>query len=350
MAFLNIFWNFEDQRLRAFWRIISHLVMLLILVITFGAVIGIAAVVMVMATQPEVIASDPTMIGELVNTWLQSSVVGRIMDPLVQLVSQLAVLFIAGLILDRRRFSSYGFHFNLQWLLDWLFGLALGAVLMGFIFAVELAAGWVTITGTLDAAGGENFWIAIIFPLVLFFCVGISEEVLSRAYQLRNMAEGFNLKFIGPRWALLIGYFLSSSVFGFLHLGNPNTTAISTINLIVAGLFLGLGFVLTGELGIPIGLHMSWNFFQGNVFGFPVSGTQAGATFIAIQQGGPELVTGGAFGPEAGLIGLAAIALGSLLIILWVRLTRGKVGLRTDLAEYKKAVKNETQTPAASVA
>lgn len=349
MAFLKIFWNFEDKRLRAFWRILSHGIMMMILMITFGAVIGIAVVVMFMVSQPETIASNPTMIGELVNDWLRNSLAGRILDPLVQLTAIMSVLFIAGLILDRRKFSDFGFHFNMKWLMDWLFGLALGAVLMGFIFVVELAAGWVTITDTFKASSGD-FWIAIIFPLVLFFCVGIYEEALSRAYHLRNIAEGLNFKFIGPRWALLIGYFLSSSVFGFLHLGNPNSTAISTINLIVAGLFLGLGFVLTGELGIPIGLHMSWNFFQGNVFGFPVSGTQAGATFIAIQQGGPDIWTGGAFGPEAGLIGLAAIALGSLLIIGWVQLTRGKVILRSDLAEYKKAVKNETETPATGVA
>lgn len=349
MTFLKIFWNYEEKRLRAVWRLLSQSILVAIIIITLGVVIGMAAVVMVMATQSDKIASDPTMIGELVNTWLQSSVVGRMMDPLVTLTSTVISLFIAGLILDRRKFSDFGFHFNLKWLLDWLFGLGLGAVLMGLIFAFEMAAGWVTITDTFKASSG-NFWIAIIFPLVLFFCVGIYEEALSRAYHLRNIAEGLNFKFIGPRWALLIGYFISSSVFGFMHLGNPNSTAISTINLIVAGLFLGLGFVLTGELGIPIGLHMSWNFFQGNVFGFPVSGTNAGTTFIAIQQGGPEIWTGGAFGPEAGLIGLAAIALGSLLIIGWVRLTRGKVALVTNLADYKKAVKNETEKSATGVA
>ncbi|NJL33875.1 MAG: hypothetical protein HC893_08460 [Chloroflexaceae bacterium] len=83
-------------------------------------------------------------------------------------------------------------------------------------------------------------------------------------------------------------------------------------------MFLGLGYVLTGQLAISIGLHITWNFFQGTVFGFPVSGqdfTRVGV--FSIEQGGPPLWTGGAFGPEAGLMGLLTIALGSALTVGW---------------------------------
>jgi hypothetical protein len=128
-------------------------------------------------------------------------------------------------------------------------------------------------------------------------------------------------------------------VFGLLHATNPNASWISTLNLILAGLFLGLGFVLTGELAIPIGLHITWNFFQGNIFGFPVSGMKSGVSLISIQQGGPNLLTGGAFGPEAGLVGIFAILVGSILIMLYVRNTRGEVRMRTELAVYKKPEK-----------
>ncbi len=104
----------------------------------------------------------------------------------------------------------------------------------------------------------------------------------------------------------------------------------------LAGLFLGVGFVLTGELAIPIGLHITWNFFQGNIFGFPVSGSNSGTSLISISQGGPDLLTGGAFGPEAGLIGILTMILGTLLTILYIRQTRGAVRLHTALAQYQK--------------
>ena len=121
-----------------------------------------------------------------------------------------------------------------------------------------------------------------------------------------------------------------------LHAANPNASLVSTLNIAGAGLFLGLPFVLSGELAISIGLHMTWNFFQGNVYGFPVSGSDAGPTFIAIQQAGPQWATGGAFGPEAGVIGLVAIALGCLLTLAWLRWRTGKLRWRTELAEYEQ--------------
>jgi membrane protease YdiL (CAAX protease family) len=120
----------------------------------------------------------------------------------------------------------------------------------------------------------------------------------------------------------------------------------------LAGLFLGLGFILTGELAIPIGLHMSWNFFQGSVFGFPVSGLNSAASFIGIHQSGPDLFTGGVFGPEAGLVGLSALVLGSVVIVLWLRWTRGAAQLEQRLAVFSppapRPVKahDEAQQPA----
>jgi uncharacterized protein len=98
---------------------------------------------------------------------------------------------------------------------------------------------------------------------------------------------------------------------------------------------LGLGYILTGELAIPIGLHITWNFFQGIVFGFPVSGMEPVVSVVAIQQGGPEVWTGGAFGPEAGLIVYAAMILGGLLMAAWVKLRYGKVGMHHPLAIYQ---------------
>ena len=139
--------------------------------------------------------------------------------------------------------------------------------------------------------------------------MGWNEELLSRGYQLQTIASGLNLF-----WGVII----SSAVFGLLHLGNPNATWVSAAGIFFAGVYLAYGYIRTGQLWLSIGLHIGWNFFEGVVFGFPVSGLDIYAlTRINVQ--GPELWTGGAFGPEAGLIVLPSLILGAFLIYLYTR-------------------------------
>ena len=79
----------------------------------------------------------------------------------------------------------------------------------------------------------------------------------------------------------------------------------------------GLGYVLTGELAIPIGLHIAWNFLLGSMFGLPVSGIPAPALFLVVQRG-PDMWTGGAYGPEGGLLGTLVFTFGSVCIFVWL--------------------------------
>jgi hypothetical protein len=205
---------------------------------------------------------------------------------------------------------------------------------MTAVFLVELGLGWVKVTGSFEARGGAPVAISMLFPIVTFICIGISEELVSRGYQLKNAAEGLNYPSLGPRGAVLLAWVLSSVFFAVLHADNPNATPVSTLNIALAGLMLGFGYVLTGELAIPIGLHITWNFFQGAVYGFPVSGFGAfGPTFLDTRQGGPDLWTGGLFGPEGGLLIPAVMLLGMSLVALWARLRTGKASLHTPIAE-----------------
>ena len=247
-------------------------------------------------------------------------------------------VWLAGRFLDRRPFADFGFHLSVGWWLDLLFGMALGALLMTTVFLVQSGLGWVTVTGSFESlVPGAPFWLAVLVPATLFVCVGFYEELVVRGYQLRNAAEGLNSSSLGPRGAVLLAWALSSAFFGYLHAANPSATILSTANVALAGLMLGCGYVLTGELAIPIGLHVTWNFFQGTVFGFPVSGLRiGGATFLSIEQGGPDLWTGGPFGPEGGLLAPAAMALGIVLTALWVRLRRGRVAVHAPIAKGPK--------------
>lgn len=329
---LSFVWNQDERRLRALWRLGIHT--LLVLILTSLFTLGLMSVVVLLDVaggtnvQDVLGGTDPIQ-------WAESSWMLMVITPLATFLGIWGATFLTGRWIDRRRFREFGFSFSKRWWVDFIFGLGLGALLMGMIFLV----GW--ITGGLQVTGyfavnqpGEGFIEGFLQALLFFVFVGIYEEILSRGYHLINLAEGFNFKWIGKRTALLLAFGLSSLVFGILHLGNPNATWISVVNISLAGIMLGLGMVLTGSLAIPIGLHITWNFFQGNVFGFAVSGVRTGATVIATQVTGPVWLTGGEFGPEGGLLGFGAMLIGGLLTVLYVR-RRGPLRLQTDLAQYE---------------
>ncbi len=213
--------------------------------------------------------------------------------------------------------------------------MALGTLLMLGIFGAELALGWTEITATFATADPEQRFAPLI--LVLFLTIvlygGILEEITYRGYMLQNLAEGLNLKRIGPQPATLIAVLISSVVFGLAHASNASATASSTINTMIAALVLAGAYVHTGQLALPIGFHVAWNFVGVGVLGYSASANIVGATFLASSQHGPSLWTGGVNSPLGGLLGMGALILGLLLIAAWVRVRRGKVEIDLSVAE-----------------
>ena len=230
-------------------------------------------------------------------------------------------------VIDRRPLADYGFHFSAAWWLDFGFGLLLGAALMALVFLAAWLAGWVTVVATWRSdPPGMPFGLAFLAPFVLYLVVAIAEELLTRGNQIVNLTEGLAPR--GYTAAVLAAWIISSIIFGLLHIFNPHATWVSTTNLTLMGFMFGLGFVLTGELALPIGLHLTWNLVQGNVYGFPVSGKmQYATTLVAIREHGPTVWTGGAFGPEAGLLGILATVAGMVIIVGWVKWRYGDLSL-----------------------
>ena len=335
---MGLFLEEGTGRPRALWR-------LLLQYWVYDVTVPLLATLL---TAAWLMASSGRGIGSFERSFLAGSPALPLIGSVAALMGVLLSVWFAGRLLDRRSFADFGFHLGGGWWLDLSFGMALGALLMTAIFIVELGLGWITVTAAfLSLVPGTPFAIAILLPAFVFVCVGFYEELFARGYQLRNAAEGLNLPVVGPRNAVLLAWVLSSGFFGYLHANNPNATLFSTFNVALAGLMLGFGYVLTGELAIPIGLHFTWNFFQGSVFGFPVSGLKpVGATFLSTDQGGPALWTGGPFGPEGGLLGPAAMILGVLLIALWVRLRSGKVAVHSPIAEGPKHGRPVDEQPA----
>jgi membrane protease YdiL (CAAX protease family) len=276
----KIFLSPEEPRLRAGWRLLIQTLLMFVLGLIFG---GIAL---------------------LLGLRDLDSIGGQILNFLIITSS----VYIARRWLDKRSFESLGLKLDRYTLLDLLAGIGITFVQMGFIYVLMLGLGWLTFEGFAWEFDPINVVIMnVIRFLIVFIFVGWNEELLSRGYHLQTIASGLNLF-----WGVII----SSAVFGLLHLGNPNATWVSAAGIFFAGVFLAYGYIRTKQLWLPIGLHIGWNFFEGVGFGFPVSGLDIYA-LTRITVHGPELWTGGAFGPEAGLIVLPSLILGGLLIYLY---------------------------------
>ncbi len=235
----------------------------------------------------------------------------------VTLVATVAGVGVAALLLDRRRLRDYGLTPDVAWLRDLVAGTVLGAVLMTGILGVSLAAGWATVADVGRVRGGLSLPVAFGLVALAFVFVAVGEELAVRGFLLTNVAEG--LRPLGDRAAATGAVGLSALVFGGLHAANPSATAVSVAGISLAGVMLGLGYVLTGRLGLPVGLHFSWNLFQGPVYGFPVSGVDLGVSVLVVDVSGPTALTGGAFGPEAGLVGVGAVAVGTAATVAYAR-------------------------------
>lgn len=207
--------------------------------------------------------------------------------------------------LDRASVPSLGLDWSRPWLGELLAGFLVGGVLMSLIVAVEaLTGGYAFVPGRV--AGGAIV-SSLGLSLVVLLLVGIQEEVVSRGYVLQNLEHD---------WGLPVAILVSSILFATAHLGNPAASITSMVGLIAAGVLLAAGYVATRALWLPIGLHWSWNLFEGPVYGFAVSGLPANGLLEA-RPVGPDWLTGGAFGPEASLVAVGVEALGTVALLAW---------------------------------
>lgn len=173
---------------------------------------------------------------------------------------------------------------------------------MGLVTLIFVVSGWYRIVGTSWDRGLQPAAL-LAEATAFFFLVALAEEVLFRGILFRVLEEGLG------SW---IAMALTGVLFGLVHAGNPNAATAGVIGIAVVDILFVAAFMLTRQLWMTIGIHWTWNLFQGPIFGFPVSGTTEDdlgfANLVNAKVDGPALLTGGAFGPEAGLL---AIALGT---------------------------------------
>ena len=125
------------------------------------------------------------------------------------------------------------------------------------------------------------------------------------------------MNILGARYNINIGLFISSVLFGLLHLFNPNVNIVAILNIILVGYLFGLYVIKTNDLWGACGMHSAWNFAQGNLFGFEVSGLNVSVgSLFDFNLNGNSLISGGVFGPEAGLASTIILIMGIAFILL----------------------------------
>ena len=186
---------------------------------------------------------------------------------------------------------------------DLIAGLAIGVAMFASVMAIMAVFGLYEIVWKGAAAPWQ--------PLAKSIESGVMEELLIRAVMLRLLWRAF-----GP-W---VAFAISAAFFGAAHLANPNATPFAALCIAVeAGIMLGAFYALTGRLWVSIGVHAAWNFTQGYIFGAAVSGSNFGAAMASstARPGFAEVLTGGAFGPEASLPGLiVGTSVGVVVMVL----------------------------------
>jgi membrane protease YdiL (CAAX protease family) len=300
----QVFWNPEERRLRTLFRVPVALSIGLLAGYLVVSVVGVAA-------------------GAL---GLSSTLRTILVLALVFLSLAVVAAFI-----DQRSLRDLGFGGGAAWIADLVAGLAVGLLMVAVAAGALLAAGAATIGGAQSDAGTIGF-VGLLAGLLFYAGVGLVEEFTIRGYLLVNIAEGVRGVVDDARTAVLVAVVGTAALFGFLHAANPGGTTLSLLNITLAGLFFGLVYAVTGRLAFPIGVHITWNFGLGPVFGLPVSGLPAERAIFEVVPTGATLLTGGSFGPEGGLVMLVALAAGVGSFLGWQRLRGGALGIDERIA------------------
>jgi membrane protease YdiL (CAAX protease family) len=303
-----LIWNQDEARLRAAWRLLIHLALTLGLIALVTAPLGLQSESPLLVRWPGL----------------------RAVQALLRLLATVAGLWLASRFLDRRPMAGYGLRFHGAWWADFAFGLILGAVLVSAGVTVGLGLGWLGVSGTFEPGSADlSFAVAALISVAQYLCIGAYEELFSRGYQLRNLAEGFHTPRIGRQGALWLAVLASSGFFVLLHATSGESTWVSLLSVLLAGAILGVAVLLTGEVALSIGYHVSFNLFAGTVFG--LSGQPGAPAFVALAPS-DSLVAAGLGSPGGGLPGASVSALALLLIVVWVRGRHGEVRLHTEWA------------------
>ena len=234
--------------------------------------------------------------------WLMS--VGMVNNLVGTLTMTLSAIITIAILLhwDTRTFMELGFHWK-GYGKHFLYGTLAAVGLYAIGFGTSLASGVVEIVGLQFDLG------MLLLSFITFVSVAFMEETVMRGYILGRLLDTRLNKFVS--------LFISATLFAALHLSNPNIDAFSLFNLVLAGLFLGSTYLYTRNLWFPIALHLFWNWIQGPILGYQVSGLELKNTLLDLHLPEESIWNGGTFGFEGSVTCTVLMILFTIIAIFW---------------------------------
>lgn len=212
-----------------------------------------------------------------------------------------------------RKISTIGFYKE-GWLKNYVKGSLIGILMFSLVMIILYVSGNAHIDKSPTIATGFSALGAVLILAPGWMIQSATEEALTRGWLLSTVSSHFGL---------IIGVVVSSSFFGIIHAANDGVTVFAIVNIILVGVALSIISIYYNNIWVASGVHFTWNMFQGNVYGVPVSGSVYGnASIVQTKLSGSEMITGGSFGPEAGVI--ASIVIIGVSIIYLVLLFKRK--------------------------
>jgi hypothetical protein len=219
-------------------------------------------------------------------------------------VSTLAALLAGWIVLarlDQRPPGALGFPVGRAAAVQSLTGTAVGGALIGFAVLLLFLSGSASFTS--DGGSPRDYLVFLGWTVIFFAIAATFEEALFRGYPFQVLVE-----WIGVWPAVVVG----SALFALVHGQNPSVTPLALLNIFLAGVLLSIAYLRTLSLWFATGVHLGWNWMMAGVLDFPVSGREFDTPIYSGVPDGPDIWTGGAFGPEAGIAGTIVLIAGTL--------------------------------------
>lgn len=184
---------------------------------------------------------------------------------------------------------------------DWGHGIAFAIILYAVGFGLSLAFGAVEIVGVVFQPS------SLLLTLLFYLLVAVAEELMARGFILGRLIDGGVNKYLA--------LFISSVIFSLMHIYNPNFALVPFLNIVLAGIFLGASYIYTRNLCFPIALHWFWNWLQGPILGYEVSGNKYGDSLLQLRLPEANLLNGGTFGFEGSILCSVLLVVGTVIIL-----------------------------------